>query len=134
MPKLMDRLSLMTELKRTLKARIVNRKVLIKAIDFLADNIDACDKDQAKPTGKGAAEAMMNRQRLALDSIDRLTKLLPYVMYKELDPNLIALKNPGLLDAPGITFNVTNYFDKRMDKIAKLNNDTEVSVIDSKCQ
>ena len=112
MKALKDRLSLMTELKRTLKARIVNRKVLIKAIDFLADNIDA-------------------RNDLALDSIDRLTKLLPYVMYKELDPNLIALKNPGLLDTPGITFNVTNYFDKRMDKIAKLSNETEVSVIDS---
>ena len=112
MPKLMDNKNLMASMKRTLKCRILKRDVLIKAIDFLADNIEA-------------------RNGLALDSIDRLTKLLPYVMYKELDPNLIALKNPGMLDAPGITFNVTNYFDKRMDKIAKLSNETEVSVIDS---
>ena len=64
---------------------------------------------------------------------DQLIKLLPYVAYKEISPDLIK-GLPGSLDTPGITFNVTNYFDKRLNKIAELNNDTEVSVIDSKCQ
>jgi len=64
---------------------------------------------------------------------DQLIKLLPYVAYKEISPDLIK-GLPGSLDTPGITYNVINYFDQRLNKIAELNNDTEVSVIDSKCQ
>ena len=107
MSRLLKKSNPILELKKTIRARIINRDILIKAIDYLADNIE-------------------QKNDKALDSIDRLAKLLPFVMYKEISPDLLNAKNPGLLDAPGITFNVTNYFDKRMDKIAKLSNDTEI--------
>ena len=114
MSRLLKKSNPILELKKTIRARIINRDILIKAIDYLADNIE-------------------QKNDKALDSIDRLAKLLPFVMYKEISPDLIK-GLPGSLDTPGITFNVTNYFDKRLNKIAELNNDTEVSVIDSKCQ